>query len=142
MSTHRLDHLRARPAHTRSANTVSPHTLTLAAKSADTDGRQPTNAEEDEQGTSKELGVAMGDVVGRVGPLRLGVLSAVVFWLLSRAVSGAASSGMQLPSALAGGWAVQVRERVHTRARVRERERERERKREREIERERDTTDF
>lgn len=107
MSINAVDHS-TRSALSPSARTGSPHTITRAAKTTPENESQSTDTEEDEQGTAQEQGVTMREIVQRMGPLRLGVLSAVVFCLLSRAVSGAMASGMQLPGALAGSWAVQV----------------------------------
>jgi len=106
MSINAVDHS-TRSALSPSARTGSPHTITRAAKTTPENESQSTDTEEDEQGTAQEQGVTMREIVQRMGPLRLGVLSAVVFCLLSRAVSGAMASGMQLPGALAGSWAVQ-----------------------------------
>lgn len=58
---------------------------------------------------AEEEGVTVKTVIGKMGLIRLGVLGAVLLWLLVQTVSLLSSPAMLLPPPLAGNWAVQVK---------------------------------
>ena len=58
---------------------------------------------------AEEDGVTVKAVIGKMGLIRLGVLGAVLLWLLAQTVSLLSSPAMLLPPPLAGNWAVQVK---------------------------------